>query len=562
MPFTSNARRSLGLALGAGAALVAPVQAQLWDQVVQTTLGPVQGYKYFSNTSVLETYFNTTETTVAAFLGIPFAADTGYQNRWKAPQPREPWNETYVATAWGAACPSNMVQSYSEDCLNLNVWTSAANASAKLPVIVWNQGSDETSNNAWWYGGGMAQQHDVIVVTFNRRDDAFGYLAHPELNAESLAENGHNSSGNYGVLDHRAALQWVQANIARFGGDPDRVTIQGQSFGSSQVYHAINSVLFQGLFHAAISESGIHTPYNPWVAGLATSYVNMSMAIEHGVNYTAYHNATSIAELRALPVESLLEGSQDRIPTDELWWVTAIWCGYPLIFKPVLDGYVLPEKYIEQALAGPANDVPLMTGGTKDENGASPTNDFTVAEVTEWETLRMGNLSADYLAYYAVGNTSALASESFNAGTTDAGTVSQWLYAQDWVLRSNATSPIYTYYWDHAPPGQSSGAFHQSEIMYVLNALYANTDTYPFVDYDYYVQSMVSAYWANFAKTGNPNNGGSYQNGTVELPYWAPNDGTTRQIFRLGDAFENRTLTLLDEQTDLWIDYYAQQIPF
>ncbi|KAF3771275.1 alpha/beta-hydrolase [Cryphonectria parasitica EP155] len=554
----SAARLALGVL---GAALVAPTRAQLWNKTIQTTYGPVSGYKYFDE-SVLEDFFGTTESTVTAFLGIPFAADTSYQNRWKPPQPREVWNETLVADTWGAPCPSKGTAGYSEDCLNLNIWTSANSSDDKLPVIVWNQGSDETSNDAWWYGGGMAQQHDVIVVTFNRRDDAFGYLAHPELNAESLAENGHNSSGNYGVLDHLECLKWVQKNIANFGGDPDRVTIQGQSFGSSQVYHAVNSILFKGLFHAAISESGIHTPYNPWVAGLATSYVNMSMAIEHGLNYTTYHNATSIAELRELSVDDLLDGSQDRIPTDELWWVTAIWCGYPLIFKPVLDGYVLPEKYIEQALAGPANDVPLITGGTKDENGASPTNDFTPDEVTLWNTLRMGNLSTDYFRYYAVGNTSTNASETFNAGTTDAGTVSQWLYAQDWVLKSNATSPIYTYAWDHAPPGQDSGAFHQSEIMYTLNALYANNDTYPFTEYDYYVQSMMSAYWANFAKTGNPNDGGSYSNGSYELPYWAPNDGVTRQIMRLGDGFANRTLTQVDEQVDLWIDYYAQQVPF
>lgn len=129
---------------------------------------------------------------------------------------------------------------------------------------------------------------DVVTVTFNRRDDAFGFLAHPELNAESLAINGHNSSGNYGILDHLELLKWVQRNIANFGGDPDRVTIAGQSFGSAQVYHAINSELFNGTFVGAISESGIRWPYDTLLAGLATSYVEMDTALNFGINYTEF----------------------------------------------------------------------------------------------------------------------------------------------------------------------------------------------------------------------------------------------------------------------------------
>lgn len=562
MPFTSTARRDLGLALALGSALVAPGQAQLFNQTIQTTLGPVQGFEYFTNQTELETYFGVSESTVAAFLGIPFAASTAYQNRWKAPQPRTPWNETFVADAFGAPCPSQGTAGYSEDCLNLNIWTSANSSDDSLPVIVWNQGSDETSNDAWWMGGGMAQQHDVLLVTFNRRDDAFGYLAHPDLNAESLAENGHNASGNYGLLDHLECLKWVQANIASFGGDPDRVSIMGQSFGSSQVYHAVNSALFSGLFVGGISQSGIHTPYNPWVAALATSYVNMSRALEHGVNYTSNHNASSIAELRELSVESLLVGSQDRVGTDDLSWVTALSTNYPLIFKPVLDGYVIPEKYITQALAGPANDVPLITGTVRDENGAGPTNNFSVADLNYWQSVRFANLSAEYFELYPTGNTSDTATAAWNTQTIEEGLVSQWLYAQDWV-QSNATSPIYTYYWDHAPPGQDQGAFHQSEIMYALNALYANTDQYPFVENDFYVQSMISAYWANFARTGNPNLGGAYVNATgATLPYWAPQDGVTKFTMHIGDAWENTTLAKSDEAVQFNVDYFSQQVPF
>ncbi|KAL2284213.1 hypothetical protein FJTKL_09180 [Diaporthe vaccinii] len=468
------ARHNLGLVLGA-AAITARLEAVLYDKVIKTSLGPVQGYQYFTNQTELETYFGVSSSNVANFLGIPFAVSTAYQSRWKAPQPREPWNETLVADTWGAPCPSRGVAGYSEDCLNLNVWTSANSSTDKLPVIAWNQGSDETSDNAWWCGGRMALQHDIIVVTFNRRDDAFGFLAHPNLNAESLAENGHNSSGNWGILDHKAALEWAQSNIANFGGDQDRVTIVGQSFGSSQVYHAVNSALFS-----------------------------------------------------LVPFLSL---------------VTAISAGYPLIFKPVLDDYVLPEKYMDQLRQGPANDVPLITGGNNDENSASPTNSYEASYVDEVCALKWANLSSQYFNLYPTGNTTTSANAAWNLATLDLGTVSQWMYATDRVVRSNATAPMWTCLWDHAPPGQEQGAFHQSEIMYVLNALYANSDTYPFVDDDFYIQSMVSAYWANFVKTCNPNYGDSYgSSSNASLPYWAPNTAETRTMFNIGDSFRNISL--------------------
>lgn len=407
----------------------------------------------------------------------------------------------------------------------------------------------------------MALEHDIVTVTFNRRDDAFGFLAHEELNAEALAENGHNSSGNYGILDHLELLKWVKANIAQFGGDPERVTIAGQSFGSSQVYHAVNSELFKGLFIGAISESGIRYPYDTLVQGLATSYVNMSLALQYGVNYTANHNVSSIAELRTLSTESLLVGSDDRSTSEYYPWVTALSTMYPLVFKPVLDGYVIPIRYIDQLLSGPANDVPLITGNVKDESGASTSlTDYNVTAYIYDCTAKYGNLSDDYLGLYPPGNTTADASTAWSAAARDTSLVSTWDYARDWVLHSNATSPIWTYYYTHAPPGQDQGAFHQSEIMYVLNALYANAQTYPFVAEDFAIQAVMSAYWANFVKTGNPNTGGSYK--LDNLTYWAPNDGVTKTVMQLGDGWGNHTLTKTDDQQTLIEEYFAQQSPF
>lgn len=346
----------------------------------------------------------------------------------------------------------------------------------------------------------------------------------------------------------------------------------GQSFGSSQVYHAVNSVLFKGLFVGAIFQSSIHYPINLWINGRATSYVNMSRALEHGVNYTTNRNATSIAELRSesVSVEDLLESFQYRVGTDVTWWVTAVSTGYPLIFEPVLDNYVLPEKYMDQLLQGPANAVPLITGGTHNENGASPTNSYEAAYIDEVSGLRWGSLSTQYFDLYPTGNTTTSANKAWNLATLDLGTVSQWMYATDRVARSNATAPIWTYLWDYAPPGQEQGAFHQSEIMYVLNALYANGDTYPFVDDDFYIQSMVSAYWANFAKTGNPIQGDSYGGGNASLPYWAPNTAETRTMFNIGDSFRNISLAgnetagsaTSGAKVSLIQQYYAQQSAF
>ncbi|KAJ5781502.1 CAZyme family CE10 [Penicillium psychrosexuale] len=542
----------VSLALGAAVA-----QAQLWDKVIQTSYGPVEGFQYF-NQSTLDKYFDGAESNVAAFLGIPFAADTGYQNRWKAPQPRESWNTTLKATDFGPACPSNSASNISEDCLSLNIWTNAETADAKLPVMVWNQGSDETSNNAWYYGGGMALKN-VILITFNRRDDAFGYLAAPELNEEGYKLTGHKTSGNYGILDQLEVLKWVQKNIAKFGGDPDRVTLAGQSFGSSQVYHAVNSPLFTGYFHGGISQSGIRYPYDTMLAGLATSYVNMSTAISNSASYIKAHNVSTIEEMRTLSMESLLVGSSDRVTNSSIWWVTALSAGYPLIFKPVLDDYVLPSKYIETLINGPANDVPVITGNTKDESGASPDTDYTVAEYEYYCGLKYGNLSSKYFKLYPDHNNGTIASRAWNAAARDLSLIGSWAYATAWY--KSATANFYTYYWTHAPPSQDQGAFHQSEIMYALGALYANSDTYAFTEIDFEIQEKMSSYWANFAKTLNPNNGGSY-NGSKSLPHWSPNSAEgTRVVMELGNQFENVPIAK-PKQVEFMMDYFHQQVPY
>jgi carboxylesterase 2 len=258
-------------------------------------------------------------------------------------------------------------------------------------------------------------------------------------------------------------------------------------------------------------------------------------------------------------MEDLLIGSQDRVGNESIWWVTAISAGYPLIFKPVLDGYVLPEKYIETLLNGPANDVPVITGNTKDESGASPTNDYTVEEYESWCTLKYGNLSSQYFHLYPSHNNQTIANQAWNAAARDTSLIGSWAYATEWYKA--ASSNFYTYYWTHAPPGQNMGAFHQSEIMYALNALYANTDTYPFTAKDYEIQEQMSAYWANFAKTLDPNQGGSYT-GKGSLARWSPNSAKgTQKVMELGNSFGNVPIAK-PEQVKLIMNYFHQQTPY
>ncbi|CAI7673647.1 unnamed protein product [Penicillium bialowiezense] len=531
--------------------------AKMYDRTIQTSLGPVRGYKYFTNQTELQTYFGVNDTDVTAFLGLPYAADTGYQNRWRAPQPRTPWNETLNATTFGPSCPGGS-DNYSEDCLSLNIWTNAKTPDAKLPVIVYSYGSDMSSNFSWFYGGGIAQK-DVVFVTFNRRDDAFGFLAHPELNAESVAENGHNSSGNYGVLDQLEVLKWIQKNIAHFGGDPDRVTISGSSFGSSQVYHAVNSKLFSGLFHRGIAVSGIRYPYDTLLAGLATSYVNMSRALQLGEKYTAAHNVSTIEELRTVSMEKLLKGSQDRVTGADIWWVTSLSTNYPLQFKPVLDGYVLPEKYIQSLLQGPVNDVPIITGNTRDESGAEVIKYYTVSEYKKYNLLKYGKLADWYFKLYPGGNTTNSSSDAWRLAAQDLSKTSTWAYARDWV-HSVAKSPIYTYFWDHVVPGSGMGAFHQGDVMYHFNALYANQQ-YSFTTEDYKIADTVSSYWANFAHTGNPNKGGSVRR-SGKLADWKPNAKNTSEVFYMGGEWKMAPITNEINKTDFMMSYFGMQKPW
>jgi len=340
------------------------------------------------------------------------------------------------------------------------------------------------------------------------------------------------------MLDQFAALNWVRANIAAFGGDPDHITAIGQSAGSAAVYHIVNSPLTKGLIVGAIAESGIRNPYDPEAATLAENYRTLGAALTTGTAYMADKNVTTIAELRQMSTADL---------TESLF-------GSTYSFGNVLDYYCMPDTYHNLLLTGPANDVPLITGNTKDESGASTSTNLTVAEYVAEIEAQYGNLSARVLALYPASN-STQADQSYNAHWRDTSRISSWSFANGWI--ESASSPIWTYYWDHAPPGQDQGAYHESEINYVLNNLYG-TDL-PWEAEDYEIALKMNGYWANFAKNGDPNVGSSFAGGN--LTAWNNSTPKKNVTMHVGDGWGDVPVGSL-EQVAVILEYFSEQIPF
>ena len=456
---------------------------------------------------------------VSVFKGIPFAAPPVGDLRWRAPQPAQPWEGVREADSFGAVCPQTPETGLpnSEDCLYLNVWTPGAD-DARRPVLVWiyggrfifGHGSDPQ------YDGAAIAAQDVVVVTMNYRTGAFGFMVTDELSEES----GHGTSGNYGLLDQRAALQWVQRNIARFGGDPDRVTIAGQSAGAACVMAHVYSPLSQGLVHGAIAESGALFPRDPSLAYLAAAYRQHDAALAEGRTWMAEHGVSTLAEMRALPVESLMQGNDadEEGPGGHR----------PPLFRPVLDGWMFPRTYEESLRSGEHADVPVLTGTNLDEDGASPKPRVTVDEFVAHAREVYGEFADEFLALYPA-TTDEEAGAQSNASARDHSRTSSNLWAQTW-LGAAAAVPR-TYFWTHTAPGpdaEERGAFHGSEVFYVLDTL--DVVDRPWTDEDRRIATILSTYVANFVRSGDPNGDG--------LPDWAAYREGDPVTMQLGDAFE------------------------
>lgn len=402
------------------------------------------------------------------FWGIPYAKPPVGALRWRAPQEPEAWDGIYQAKAF----PNRSMQTshpnsfydkefydeparqtpYSEDSLYLNIWTPAERVGEKLPVAFWIHGG------AFLGGFGHEKEFDgaaycrrgVILVTLNYRVGPFGFLAHPWLSEEDKRLGGPGVSGNYGILDQIAALKWVRENIEGFGGDPDNITVFGQSAGCMSTQTLVSSPLTKGMISKAILQSGL---------GLETENGRtLADAQRDGLEFATNAGVHSLEELRALTCEQVAEAAGPLI-------VKGFMSG-GLTYIPNIDGVVLTDSCRNLMESGMTHDIPYMVGSTMHDIRVEP------------EKLAQGDRGLVY--------------ESCR----------QWCAAQVSLGRR----PAYLYYFARPLPGDDAGAFHSAELWYMFGTL--ERCWRPFTEADAELSQRMVAYWTNFMKTGDPNGEG------------------------------------------------------
>ena len=459
---------------------------------------------------------------VLIFKGVPFAAPPMGDLRWKAPQPAAKWSGIRSADKFGPACMQTDVfgdilqfmrdAQPSEDCLNLTIWLPAsANAKSRLPVFVWYYGGGFVAggNSELRYDGEALAKKGVIVVEPNYRLGVFGFLSHPELTNES----GHNSSGNYGMLDQFAALQWVVKNIAAFGGNPHNITIGGESAGSLSVSALMASPLSRNLFQKAIGESGAFFPASP-TAGMQLRPV--STTEQTGLKFAQSIGAKSLAELRAKSGDEILHAAAK---------FNGGWA-----FGPNADGYCLPTDALSIYARGEQAKVPLLAGWNADEGKIqillSPQKP-TAASFKEMAEKRFSANAAEFLKLYPASNDDEALVSAESLSGDDFIAFSTWKWME---LHSKSGAPVYRYHFEQprkAKPGEkidnldaeAAGACHACELEYVFQTLKLSRPEASWTADDFKVSEATATYWTNFIKTGNPNRPASL---AQPLPNWPP----------------------------------------
>ena len=443
---------------------------------------------------------------VIAFKGIPYAAPPVGDLRWQPPQPAAKWRRTLSAKEFGNRCIQSVAYSDmvfrdpgpSEDCLTLNVWAPAKAKRGSLPVMVWIYGGGFAAGSASEprQDGQFLAHRNVVVVSMNYRLGIFGFFVHPELTAGSP----HHASGNYGLLDQTAALTWVKNNIGDFGGDPNNVTIFGESAGSFSVSAQMASPLARGLFTKAIGESGAVFSSGALPTDSRVSLEERNLAFAK----TAFHT-TSLAELRKLSADAVLQAATAK--TDPP----------PPRFGLTVDGYFLPDSVLNIYAAGHQAHVPLLGGWNADEARGQifvAKTPATIQSLADTAHTEFGDRAQDFLAVYpASTDAEAIASAGDFAGDRFiAFSTWRWLQAQ----ADTGDSPIYRYRLDLGSPGDkyhpaAAGAFHSDDIEYVFGTLNSRNSAV-WRPEDRKLSDQMGAYWTNFARTGDPNNTG--------LPTW------------------------------------------
>jgi para-nitrobenzyl esterase len=532
------------------------------------------------DTGLLEGVTGTVHPTVRIFKGIPFAAPPVGENRWKAPQAAAKWDGVRKADAFGPSCIANVPGAgggrggragggapgrggaqgaapggqgaapgaaapgasapqaapaappapprqppQSEDCLTLNVWTNANRVGDRRPVMMWIYGGGFTGGSGGfaWYDGEDLANKGAVIVTMNYRHGQFGFLAHPELAKEA----GHTGSGNYGVMDALAALKWIKTNIAAFGGDPNNVTIAGESAGAIMVGALVGSPQSKGLFNRAILESG------GWMGLQMARMTTTEQAQGNGVKALEAAGVKSIAELRAKPFAELPN--------------LTVQAGM------VVDGYIFPEDLSITFANGKQNDVDLLAGSNKDENtffgggggrgggrggaagaAAAPAPGAAVEAYVARAKQQFGDLADTFLKLYPVTKDEDVPLMNAAAQNDEI----NWNMRHSAMLQAKKGKKGYAYFFTRVPlqNGQPSarGATHTAEISYAFNHPYTGGNTTPLLewnDVDKKLADQMSSYWVNFISKGDPNGPG--------LPVWPQyKDMTKDKVIVLGDTVQ------------------------
>ena len=504
-----------------GAADTGDAAGEPLGPVVETGLGTLEGERVAGEEGAL------------VFRGVPYAEPPVGDSRWSAPIARASWEGTRSAATFGPACWQRLTPESSiytrgdldrnEDCLYLNVWTAAAQATEARPVMVWFHGGGHTGGwgSAQIFDGTSLANKGVVLVTINYRLGPFGFLAHPALTAESP----HAASGNYGLLDKVAALEWVRDNIAAFGGDPGNVTIFGQSAGSWSVCYLMASPLASGLFHKAIGHSGgCFRGGRPDLP--AAHEAGLAAAADLGVEGDG---AEALTALRALDAEAVLDSG--------------------LGSGAIVDGWFMPQPARAIFEAGEHNEVPVIVGALANEGTTLYANmpERTEAELVSMLREQYGDHAETLLAAYEpeVGKSSKWGAQAIQADRSFVWEMRTWARTVE-----TAGNDAYLYFFSQAPPlfriyvperaaidmpdgPNGYGAYHSGDLAYAFgNTGLVGID---WTEWDHEISRAMTQYWVNFARTGDPNGGGlatwpRYEAAADEWLEFGSDIKTTREV--------------------------------
>lgn len=444
-----------------------------------------------------------TEDGVTSFKGVPFAAPPVGELRWKAPQAVIPWSGIKKADAFALPCAqrqSDGVPDSSEDCLYLNVWTGAESSSEKRPVMVWIYGGafmvGSTADPI--FDGRRFAKEGVVLVSIAYRLGAFGFLAHPELDRESG-----KASGNYGLQDEIAALEWVKSNITQFGGDPSRVTTFGESAGGISVSLLAGTPAAKGLFQGAISASG-GVFSHPWSSADPRDQTGpaplrtLKLAESIGIEFLRSLGAATLEQARAVPAEDVVRAAAVG---DFGFW-------------PVLDGAVLPDSNFALYPAKQFNDTPVLIGSNSDEGAGFISRDATTAMLNNYvrsEACRTQGESL--LSLYPIGKGTSVVNALEGLYRDGSYAWNTWTWAR--LQSTHGRGKVYLYYFDVRTPASPNGAHHGDDVAYVFGNFDIPGKSAANVaprSANLRVSDLIRRYWINFASNGDPNGPG--------LPVW------------------------------------------